>query len=66
MSERKREDKDFQDVAFSLAKILHSIADKKNPLIDFSNTRSMLKRSALRKRTEGLINQNPTRRDTQT
>jgi hypothetical protein len=55
----KRGDKDFQDVCFALAKTFFYISEHVNPLTDFSDRRGGFKRSALKARRKGLINQNP-------
>ena len=59
----QREDKDFQETAFAIARILRGCSEGINPLFDFSNRRSRLKHSALKARLQGLINQNPVRED---
>ena len=55
----ERGDKNWQKTCFALSKILYACSETINPLFDFSNRRSGLKRSALKARANGLINQNP-------
>jgi len=57
--EHERGDKDWQDTCFGISEALFKVSDKKNPLFDFYNHRSLRKRHALVAKCEGLINQNP-------
>jgi hypothetical protein len=64
MSEREERkilkgDRDWQETCFALAKILSARSEEINPIFDFANHRSGLKRSALKAMCAGLINQNP-------
>lgn len=55
----EREDEDWQETCFGLAKVFSALSEEVNPIFDFSGRKSRLKHSALVARAKGLLNQNP-------